>query len=159
MLLLGVLAAGLLLGRPGHGEGLIPSGWVARSVGGDGFGATLFAPGDRVLTPKLYTGLSELLELLDEIMVPGAHGAAMSSNGKYFYTTNLPGGGAGATQAGRGLRARARAISTAQAASTSNTRGISRVIACSSVSGRRMDKLRRRAAQSPPRSRRRSSRG
>ncbi|MEZ4386929.1 MAG: hypothetical protein R3D98_05020 [Candidatus Krumholzibacteriia bacterium] len=38
----------------------------------------------------------ESLALLDEIMVPGAHGAAMSGNGKFFYTTNLPGGGAGA---------------------------------------------------------------
>lgn len=38
----------------------------------------------------------ESLELLDEIMVPGAHGAAMAANGKYFYTTNLPGGGSGA---------------------------------------------------------------
>jgi DNA-binding beta-propeller fold protein YncE len=33
---------------------------------------------------------------IDEIMVPGAHGVAMASNGKYFYTTNLPGGGADA---------------------------------------------------------------
>jgi YVTN family beta-propeller protein len=30
------------------------------------------------------------------IPVPGAHGASMSRNGRYFYTTNLPGGGAGA---------------------------------------------------------------
>ena len=36
------------------------------------------------------------LELVDEIMVPGAHGAAMAGNGKRFYTTNLPGGGTGA---------------------------------------------------------------
>ena len=36
------------------------------------------------------------LELVDEVMVPGAHGAAMASNGKRFYTTNLPGGGTGA---------------------------------------------------------------
>lgn len=42
LLLFGVLAAGLLLGRPGH-EGLIPSEWVSRSVGGNSFGATLFA--------------------------------------------------------------------------------------------------------------------
>ena len=42
LLLGGVLIAGLLLGRPGH-EGLIPSGWVAGAVGGNGFGATLFA--------------------------------------------------------------------------------------------------------------------
>ena len=42
LLLVGVLAAGLLLGRPGH-EGLIPSEWVARAVGGNSAGANLFA--------------------------------------------------------------------------------------------------------------------
>jgi uncharacterized membrane protein YraQ (UPF0718 family) len=42
LLLAGVLVAGLLLGRPGH-EGLIPSDWVARMVGGNGLGANLFA--------------------------------------------------------------------------------------------------------------------
>jgi len=36
------------------------------------------------------------LALMDEIAVPGAHGAAMAGNGQRFYTTNLPGGGAGA---------------------------------------------------------------
>ncbi len=38
----GVLVAGFLLGRPGH-EGIIPSEWVARLVGGNGLGANLFA--------------------------------------------------------------------------------------------------------------------
>ena len=33
------------------------------------------------------------LELIDEIDVPGAHGAGMSPLGRVFYTTNLPGGG------------------------------------------------------------------
>ncbi len=42
LLLLGVLAAGLLLGRPGH-EGLIPSAWVAGAVGGNSLEANLFA--------------------------------------------------------------------------------------------------------------------
>ena len=42
LLLLGVLIAGFLLGRPGH-EGLIPSQWVARAVGGNSLGANLFA--------------------------------------------------------------------------------------------------------------------
>lgn len=42
LLLAGVLAAGLLLGRPGH-EGLIPSAWVASAVGGNSLGANLFA--------------------------------------------------------------------------------------------------------------------
>jgi len=38
----GVLVAGLLLGRPGH-EGLIPSVWVERAVGGNSVAANLFA--------------------------------------------------------------------------------------------------------------------
>jgi hypothetical protein len=42
LLLLGVLLAGLFLGRPGH-EGLIPSTWVSRAVGGNSIGANLFA--------------------------------------------------------------------------------------------------------------------
>ncbi len=42
LLFFGVIVAGLLLGRPGH-EGLIPSEWVARSVGGNSLGANLFA--------------------------------------------------------------------------------------------------------------------
>jgi len=42
LLLGGIVVAGLLLGRPG-GEGLIPSAWVARSVGGNSLGANLFA--------------------------------------------------------------------------------------------------------------------
>ena len=42
LLLGGVLVAGLLLGRPGH-EGLIPSAWIAGSVGGNSLGANLFA--------------------------------------------------------------------------------------------------------------------
>lgn len=42
LLFFGVLVAGLLLGRPGQ-EGLIPSEWVAKSVGGNLLGANLFA--------------------------------------------------------------------------------------------------------------------
>ena len=42
LLLLGVLAAGFLLGRPGS-EGLIPSGWVSGLVGGNTLWANLFA--------------------------------------------------------------------------------------------------------------------
>ncbi|HSJ06866.1 MAG TPA: permease [Longimicrobiales bacterium] len=42
LLLMGILVAGLLLGRPGH-EGLIPADWVARSVGGNSLAANLFA--------------------------------------------------------------------------------------------------------------------
>lgn len=42
LLLAGVLIAGFLLGRPGH-EGLIPSPYVERLVGGNSLGANLFA--------------------------------------------------------------------------------------------------------------------
>jgi len=42
LLFAGVLVAGFLLGRPGH-EGVIPSEWVARLVGGNSLGANLFA--------------------------------------------------------------------------------------------------------------------
>jgi len=42
LLLWGVLIAGLLLGRPG-GEGIIPSAWVSKAVGGNSLAANLFA--------------------------------------------------------------------------------------------------------------------
>jgi len=42
LLLLGVLVAGALLGRPGE-EGWIPSRWVSSAVGGNSLGANLFA--------------------------------------------------------------------------------------------------------------------
>jgi uncharacterized membrane protein YraQ (UPF0718 family) len=42
LLFIGVLVAGALLGRPGQ-EGLIPSDWVARAVGGNSIRANLFA--------------------------------------------------------------------------------------------------------------------
>ncbi|NIS62397.1 MAG: hypothetical protein GTO13_17375 [Proteobacteria bacterium] len=42
LLFIGVLVAGALLGRPGH-EGLIPSAWVSRAVGGNSLYSNLFA--------------------------------------------------------------------------------------------------------------------
>ncbi len=42
LLFIGVLAAGALLGRPGH-EGLIPSHWIEAAVGGNSLRANLFA--------------------------------------------------------------------------------------------------------------------
>ncbi len=42
LLLVGVLIAGMLLGRPGQ-EGFIPSGWVSGTVGGNSLFANLFA--------------------------------------------------------------------------------------------------------------------
>jgi uncharacterized membrane protein YraQ (UPF0718 family) len=42
LLLIGVLIAGALLGRPGH-QGLVPSRWIAGMVGGNSIQANLFA--------------------------------------------------------------------------------------------------------------------
>jgi len=42
LLLIGVLVAGAVFGRPGH-EGLIPSSWVSSAVGGNSLWANLFA--------------------------------------------------------------------------------------------------------------------
>ena len=42
LLIIGILAAGFLLGRPGH-EGIIPSSWIASSVGGNSIFANFFA--------------------------------------------------------------------------------------------------------------------
>ncbi|MHC4124372.1 MAG: permease [Planctomycetota bacterium] len=42
LLFFGVLIAGFLLGRP-EGEGIIPSGWVTKAVGGNSIWANLFA--------------------------------------------------------------------------------------------------------------------
>ena len=42
LLLIGVLVAGFLLGRPGH-EGIIPSEWIAWAVGGNSLRANFFA--------------------------------------------------------------------------------------------------------------------
>jgi uncharacterized membrane protein YraQ (UPF0718 family) len=42
LLFVGVLVAGVLLGRPGN-PALIPPEWIERAVGGNGLGATLFA--------------------------------------------------------------------------------------------------------------------
>jgi uncharacterized protein len=49
LLLGGVLVAGWIMGRPGH-EGLVPSEWIARWVGGSGAGANLLAAVLGVLT-------------------------------------------------------------------------------------------------------------
>ena len=43
LLFFGVLAAGIFLGSPGGGEGLIPPEWVARALGGNSIWANLFA--------------------------------------------------------------------------------------------------------------------
>ena len=42
LLIVGILSAGFLLGRPGH-EGIIPSSWIASAVGGNSLFANFFA--------------------------------------------------------------------------------------------------------------------
>ncbi|MBU0641281.1 MAG: permease [Planctomycetes bacterium] len=42
LLFLGVLVAGVLLGRPGH-PALVPEAWIAKAVGGNSLGANFFA--------------------------------------------------------------------------------------------------------------------
>lgn len=68
LLLGGVLAAGLLLGRPGH-EALIPSQWITHAVGGDSILTTLMAS---------LTGSLMYFATLTEIpIVQGLTGAGM----------------------------------------------------------------------------------
>jgi len=43
LLLGGIVVSGWLMGRPGSDSGLIPSSWIASSVGGNGVGANLLA--------------------------------------------------------------------------------------------------------------------
>src|SRR5512134_782656 len=43
LLLGGILVSGWLMGRPGSDAGLVPSSWIATSVGGNGVGANLLA--------------------------------------------------------------------------------------------------------------------
>jgi len=44
-------------------------------------------------TNKVYVVDRDTLGVTKVLDVPGAHGAGMPSHGRYFYTTNLPGGG------------------------------------------------------------------
>ncbi len=45
LLLAGIVVSGWLMGRPGTDAGMMPSSWVASSVGGNGVGANLLAAG------------------------------------------------------------------------------------------------------------------
>jgi len=64
----GVLVAGFLLGRPGH-EGIIPSQWIARLVGGNSLGANLFA--------SVSGGLMYFATLTEVPILQGLIGAGM----------------------------------------------------------------------------------
>ncbi|KAA3630784.1 MAG: hypothetical protein DWQ08_05720, partial [Proteobacteria bacterium] len=68
LLLLGVLAAGFFLGRPGQ-EGIIPTTWVTATVGGNGIAATFAA--------SLIGGLMYFATLTEIPIVQGLIGAGM----------------------------------------------------------------------------------
>lgn len=68
LLLLGVVLAGFLLGRPGQ-QGIIPSAWVAASVGGNGWQENLFA--------ALVGALMYFATLTEVPIVQGLLGAGM----------------------------------------------------------------------------------
>ncbi len=69
LLLMGVLVAGLLLGRPGH-EGLIPSEWIVRAVGSNSLGANLFAA---VSAAFMYFATLTEVPILEGLMGAGMH--------------------------------------------------------------------------------------
>ncbi|TVQ93448.1 MAG: hypothetical protein EA400_02485 [Chromatiaceae bacterium] len=68
LLLVGVVLAGFLLGRPGQ-EGMIPSAWVAAAVGGNGWRENLFA--------ALVGALMYFATLTEVPIVQGLLGAGM----------------------------------------------------------------------------------
>lgn len=75
LLLLGVLVAGLLLGRPGR-EGLIPTSWIADLVGGNSLGANLFAA---VAGAFMYFATLTEVPILDGLLGAGmGHGPALT---------------------------------------------------------------------------------
>ncbi len=75
LLLLGVLAAGFLLGRPGE-EGMIPSQWVAALVGGNSLQANLFAS---VVGAFMYFATLTEVPILQELLGSGmGQGPALS---------------------------------------------------------------------------------
>jgi len=61
---------------------------------------SLASQNDKLYVPAQNSNIVTVLDRvsmaeLDEIAVPGAHGAGMRQDGRVFYTTNLPGGGSG----------------------------------------------------------------
>ena len=75
LLLGGVMVAGFLLGRPGH-EGVIPSSWVARLVGGNSLGANLFAS---VAGAFMYFATLTEIPILQGLLGSGmGHGPALA---------------------------------------------------------------------------------
>jgi DNA-binding beta-propeller fold protein YncE len=54
----------------------------------------LYVPAQGSDTVQVFDQMT--LDPITELMISGAHGAAMTTNGRIFYTTNLPGGGSDA---------------------------------------------------------------
>ena len=72
---MGVLLAGVFLGRPGH-EGIIPSEWVGRAVGGNSIGANLFAS---VVGAFMYFATLTEVPILEGLLGNGmGHGPALA---------------------------------------------------------------------------------
>ena len=67
LLLVGVLIAGALLGRPGH-EGLVPSSWVAGLVGGNSLQANVFAS---VVGALMYFATLTEVPILEGLLASG----------------------------------------------------------------------------------------
>jgi uncharacterized membrane protein YraQ (UPF0718 family) len=75
LLFLGVLAAGILLGRPGH-EGLIPSQWIHELVGGNSLFANFFAS---IVGAFMYFATLTEVPILDGLIGAGmAKGPALA---------------------------------------------------------------------------------
>jgi len=68
LLFAGVLVAGLLLGGPSGGEGVIPRAWVERMLGGNSLGANLFAA---VAGALMYFATLTEVPILDGLLEAG----------------------------------------------------------------------------------------
>ena len=92
-----------VIGVAGAGDGLVQVdardySVVNRAVVGDDPHLSLAAGNPNLYVPAQGSDIVEVLdreslESVAVIPVPGAHGAGMRVNGRYFYTTNLPDGG------------------------------------------------------------------
>jgi YVTN family beta-propeller protein len=92
-----------VLGLPGENDYVVKYSTdtfeeVARAAVGKDPHLALARQNDLLYVPSQNSNAVIVLDrgTLDEvtrIMVPGAHGAGMTRNGRYFYTTDLPGGG------------------------------------------------------------------
>jgi DNA-binding beta-propeller fold protein YncE len=74
---------------------------IGRAAVGKDPHVSLARQNDRLYVPCQNSDVVVVLDrftmaMVTSIAVPGAHGAGMSTNGRYFYATNLPGGGTNA---------------------------------------------------------------